>query len=106
MFLTWVFFHGCLQEQEEGDSSVINHHFVKQALQPLLELLLQQLLKQEEDQDRDDTLWNVSMAAGTCIGLIAATVGDDIIPDVMAFVQVLKALDLTQYYIHGSCQAF
>ncbi len=78
------------QEQDEGDSNVVNHHFVKQALQPLLKLLLQQLLKQEEDQDKDDTLWNVSMAAGTCIGLIAATVGDDIIPDVMAFVQVFE----------------
>jgi importin subunit beta-1 len=99
MLLTGVLLHGCLQEQEEGDSNVINHHFVKQALQPLLELLLQQLLKQEEDQDRDDTLWNVSMAAGTCIGLIAATVGDDIIPDVMAFVQVPEPLDLARYFI-------
>eukprot|EP00884_Botryococcus_braunii_P012569 jgi/Botrbrau1/21312/Bobra.0184s0023.1 len=75
------------EEQDEGDSSAINHHFVKQALRPLLQLLLEQLFKQEDDQDKDDTLWNVSMAAGTCIGLIAATVGDEVVPDVMQFVQ-------------------
>lgn len=77
-----------VQEQDEGDSSSINHHFVKQALRPLLALLLDQLFKQEEDQDKDDTLWNVSMAAGTCLGLIAAVVGDDVVTDVMQFVQV------------------
>lgn len=77
-----------VQEQDEGDSTAINHHFVKQALRPLLQLLLEQLFKQEDDQDKDDTVWNVSMTAGACLGLIAATVGDDVVPDVVQFVQV------------------
>lgn len=92
MFLTTAH---VFQEQDEGDSSSINHQFVKQALRPLLALLLDQLFKQEEDQDKDDTLWNVSMAAGTCLGLIAAVVGDDVVPDVMQFVQVVPLVNVS-----------
>lgn len=47
------------------------------------------VLGQQEGQDLDDTVWNVSMAAGVCLGLVAMTVRDDIIPLVIApFVQV------------------
>lgn len=47
------------------------------------------LLAEQEGQDLDDTIWNVSMAAGVCLGLVAMTVRDDIIPLVIApFVQV------------------
>lgn len=42
-----------MQESEEGDSAgAANHHFVKQALQPLVSMLLEQLVKQEEGQAR------------------------------------------------------
>lgn len=51
-------------------------------------MLLEQLLKQEDDQDKEDTVWNLSMAAGTCLDLIATVVEDAIIPLVMPFVQV------------------
>lgn len=78
-----------LQEIDEGDSQIIHHHFIKSALQPLVTMLLEQLLKQEEDQEKEDTAWNLSMAAGTCLDLIATVVEDDIIPLVMPFVQVL-----------------
>lgn len=41
-------------------------------------------------QDLDDSVWNVSMAAGVCLGLVALAVRDEIIPLVIApFVQVL-----------------
>jgi hypothetical protein len=41
------------QESEEGDSAgAASHHFVKQALQPLVAMLLEQLVKQEEGQVR------------------------------------------------------
>ncbi|KAK9860363.1 hypothetical protein WJX84_011194 [Apatococcus fuscideae] len=73
-------------EQDEGDSTVINHHLVKQALQPLVEMLLQQLTKQEEEQDKEEGIWNLSMAAGTCLGLVANTVSNDVIPLVLPFV--------------------
>jgi len=49
--------------------------------------LLETLLKQEEDQDLDEGAWNLAMAGGTCLGLVARTVGDDIVPLVMPFVQ-------------------
>lgn len=76
------------EEIEEGDTSQVHHHFVSKALQPLVALLLEQLVKQDENQDLDDTVWNVSMAAGVCLGLVALTVRDDIIPLVVApFVQ-------------------
>ncbi|KAJ0088295.1 hypothetical protein Patl1_31405 [Pistacia atlantica] len=50
-------------------------------------MLLETLLKQEEDQDQDDSIWNISMAGGTCLGLVARTVGDEIVPLVMPFVE-------------------
>ncbi|CAL5430592.1 unnamed protein product [Camellia sinensis] len=50
-------------------------------------MLLETLLKQKEDQDQDDGIWNVSMSGGTCLGLVARTVGDAIVPLVMPFVE-------------------
>jgi importin subunit beta-1 len=50
-------------------------------------LLLETLLKQEEDQDQDDNAWNISMSGGTCLGLISRTVGDAVVPLVMPFVK-------------------
>lgn len=75
------------QAAEDGGASGC-HAFVKQALQPLVTLLLGQLTKQEEGQDLDESIWNVSMAAGTCLSLVAQTVGDDVVPLTMPYVQV------------------
>lgn len=87
MFRSWH-----LQDIDDGDTSQVHHRFVSKALQPLVSLLLEQLVKQDENQDLDDTVWNLSMAAGTCLGLVALTVRDDIIPLVISpFVQVHTA---------------
>ena len=51
-------------------------------------VLLAQLTKQEEDQDKDQGIWNLSMAAGTCLMLFATVVADPIIPLVLPYVQV------------------
>ncbi|KAF4379577.1 hypothetical protein F8388_023594 [Cannabis sativa] len=70
-----------------GDSDVPCFYFVKQALPALVPLLLETLLKQEEDQDQDEGAWNIAMAGGTCLGLVARTVGDDVVPLVMPFIE-------------------
>ncbi|KAL5719053.1 Importin subunit beta-1 [Ranunculus cassubicifolius] len=70
-----------------GDSDIPCFYFVKQALPVLVPMLLETLLKQEEDQDQDEGAWNLAMAGGTCLGLVARTVGDDIVPLVMPFIE-------------------
>ncbi|CAL9754269.1 unnamed protein product [Musa acuminata subsp. burmannicoides] len=72
---------------DEGGSSSLHSNFVEKALPLLVPLMLETLLKQEEDQDQDDGVWNLSMAGGTCLGLVARTVGDAIVPLVMPFVE-------------------
>lgn len=75
------------ESAESGDSGPAHSHFIEKALPSLVPMLLETLLKQEEDQDQDDSVWNVSMAGGTCLGLVARTVGDDILSLVMPFVE-------------------
>ncbi|KAK9274887.1 hypothetical protein L1049_022141 [Liquidambar formosana] len=70
-----------------GDSDIPCFYFIKQALPVLVPMLLETLLKQEEDQDQDEGAWNIAMAGGTCLGLVARTVGDDIVPLVMPFIE-------------------
>lgn len=77
-----------LQEQDEGDSGTVHYHFVQQALQPLVEMLLKLLSKQEEGQDEDDGIWNLSLAGGNCLSLVAAVVGDEVLALVMPYIQV------------------
>jgi hypothetical protein len=50
-----------------------NHNFIKAVTPHLVPVLLKQLTKQEEGQEQDDTAWNMAMAAGTCLGLLART---------------------------------
>ncbi|XVF51030.1 hypothetical protein PTKIN_Ptkin04bG0150700 [Pterospermum kingtungense] len=69
-----------------GDSDIPCFYFIKQALPALVPMLLETLLKQEEDQDQDGA-WNIAMASGTCLGLVARTVGDDIVPPVVPFIE-------------------
>lgn len=75
------------ESHESGESGPPHSGFIEKALPHLVPLLLESMLKQEEDQDQDDTIWNISMAAGTCLGLVARTVGDAILPLVMPFVE-------------------
>ncbi|PQQ12671.1 importin subunit beta-1 [Prunus yedoensis var. nudiflora] len=50
-------------------------------------MLLETLLKQEENLDQDHNIWNIAMAGRTCLKLVARTVGDAILPLVMPFVE-------------------
>ncbi|OEL25846.1 Importin subunit beta-1 [Dichanthelium oligosanthes] len=70
-----------LQDEYEGSddgNSTIHFRFIEKALPSLVPMLLETLLKQEEDQDQDDNVWNISMSGGTCLGLIARTVGPSV----------------------------
>ena len=88
--LTCRLLHVRVQEVTSADSSGAGacHKFISTALPHLVPLLLAQLVKQEEGQETEDGAWNLSMAAGTCLGLCAATVGDAVVPLVMPYVQV------------------
>lgn len=48
-------------------------------------LLHSTLVKQDEDADED--AWNVNAAGAICLGLVAQTVGDAVVADVLAFVE-------------------
>ena len=68
-------------EVPENDSKF----FAKVALPEIVPVLLQLLTHQEEDADEDE--WNVSMAASTCMGLLAQAVSDNIVPAVIPFIE-------------------
>jgi len=59
--------------------------FAKVALPEILPVILQLLTRQEEDADEDE--WNVSMAAGTCLSLLALAVNDTIVQAVIPFIE-------------------
>lgn len=60
-------------------------HFARTALPEILPVMLTLLQRQDEDAEEDE--WNVSMAAGTCVGLLANVVGDSIVPLVIPFIE-------------------
>jgi hypothetical protein len=45
----------------------------------LVPVLLEQLVKQEEGQEQDESTWNLAMSAGTCLGLVARVAGNDVV---------------------------
>eukprot|EP00028_Trichosphaerium_sp_Am-I-7-wt_P003465 CAMPEP_0168528990 /NCGR_PEP_ID=MMETSP0405-20121227/13613_1 /TAXON_ID=498012 /ORGANISM="Trichosphaerium sp, Strain Am-I-7 wt" /LENGTH=850 /DNA_ID=CAMNT_0008552571 /DNA_START=23 /DNA_END=2572 /DNA_ORIENTATION=- len=61
------------------------HYFVSGALEFIIPVLAECLTRQDEEPDLEN--WNVAMAAGTCLGLIAAVVEDKIVEQVMPFVK-------------------
>lgn len=81
------------QAQEYGEvPENESKFFAKIALPEIMPVLLQLLTHQEEDADEDE--WNVSMAAGTCLGLLAQAVADTIVPVVIPFIEAnIRAAD-------------
>ncbi|KAF5376143.1 hypothetical protein D9615_007702 [Tricholomella constricta] len=87
----------CEEEaQDYGETpETESKHFAKIALPEIVPVLLLLLTKQEEDADDDE--WNVSMAAGTCLALLAGAVQDAIVPAVIPFIEAhIKAEDWHQ----------
>ncbi|KAJ2324854.1 karyopherin Kap95, partial [Coemansia sp. RSA 2673] len=62
-----------------------SYQFAKSSLGLVMPTLLFLLTRQDEDADEDE--WNVSMAAATCLSLLAQTVGNDIVSFVIPFVE-------------------
>lgn len=68
------------------------HNFARQACPSLVPVLLDQLTKQEEDQELDDCAWTAAMAAGACLSLLAECAGSDVVPLIMPYVQVVNGV--------------
>jgi importin subunit beta-1 len=64
---------------------VESQNFAKVALPEILPQLL--VLMQKQDEDAEDDEWNVAMAAGTCVGLLATVVGNDIVAPTIPFIE-------------------
>ena len=80
-----------LDEIEEANDrgeqhSLVCSNYVRAALEHLVPLLLETLTKQDEDADPDDGDWNLCLAGGACLQLVATTVEDDVVDFVMPFV--------------------
>lgn len=58
--------------------------FMSTSVDQVLPILLECMTKQEEDEDID---WGIAQAAGTCLKLLAQTVGNPVINIVMPFIQ-------------------
>lgn len=71
-------------EEEYDDAEQISQRFALAAISELVPVLLFLLTKREEDEDEDE--WNLSMAAATCLSLLANCVRDPIVPPVTPFV--------------------
>ncbi|KAF8966870.1 armadillo-type protein [Flammula alnicola] len=84
------------EAQEYGDvPETESKFFAKIALPEIVPVLLQLLTQQEEDAEEDE--WNVSMAAATCLALLAGAVQDAIVPAVIPFIEAhIKSEDWHQ----------
>jgi len=69
---------------------VVFHNLASQACDALVPVLLDLIMKQDEDQELDDYAWTVSMAAGACLTLMAECVGNKIVPLAVNFIQVRR----------------
>ena len=59
--------------------------YIAGATEHLAPLLTEVMTKQ--DEEADEGTWNISMAAGTCLTLVANTIQDQVVPAIMPFVQ-------------------
>lgn len=79
-----------IEENEAGPSHGPTRRecarYINAAAAHIVPVLLQStLVKQDEDADED--AWNVSAAGAICLGLVAQTVGDAVVTDVLSFVE-------------------
>eukprot|EP01111_Echinosteliopsis_oligospora_P003973 TRINITY_DN1625_c0_g1_i2.p1 TRINITY_DN1625_c0_g1~~TRINITY_DN1625_c0_g1_i2.p1 ORF type:complete len:655 (-),score=151.14 TRINITY_DN1625_c0_g1_i2:191-2155(-) len=82
-----IYYNSVIEEnlREHVNPTVQCFNFIKGAVKFLTPLVLEALTKQDEHADEDS--WDIAMAGATCLTLIAACVGNDIIPEVVGFVK-------------------
>ena len=73
----------------------VSRFYAKGALSFLGPELMSRLTKQDEYDDEDD--WNPCKAAGVCIMLLATCCEDDIVPNVLPFVQQVSPMHTILY---------
>ncbi|PWN34213.1 putative karyopherin beta-1 subunit [Meira miltonrushii] len=61
------------------------YHFARISAPQIMPVLMELLRQQDEDADEDE--WDVSKAAGVCIGLLAQCVADDIVHLAIPFIE-------------------
>lgn len=61
------------------------YNFARIAVSEIIPVLMELVKQQDEDADEDE--WDVSKAAGVCIGLLSQCVADDIVPLVIPFIE-------------------
>jgi len=80
-----------LDEAELQDQNIQSERtcqrYTSSAVEHVVPLLLEAMTKQAEDADLDFDQFGLSIAANTSLGLIAQTVGDQVTPAVLPFVQ-------------------
>ncbi|MCO5597924.1 hypothetical protein L7F22_052010 [Adiantum nelumboides] len=70
----------------------ICYNFARIAVSEIMPVLMDLVKTQDEDADEDE--WDVSKAAGVCIGLLAQCVSDDIVPLAIPFIEAnIKSAD-------------
>lgn len=72
-------------EEYNEEPERVSKHFAPIALPEILPVLLQLLMQQDEDQSDDE--WNISMAAGTCLSLLAQNVRNGLVTPIIPFVE-------------------
>lgn len=91
------------EDIRNGDNSSPNLGFAQAAMPDITQVILWVMTKQEEDDDGDD--WTPSMAAATCLQLLASVCGSTIIPLVLPFIEEhIRNADWR--YRETSCMAF
>lgn len=77
-----------LNEMAASGGRVERHsqNLIRQAV-PFLVPLLTETLGRQESEEEEDT-WNLAMAAGTCLSLVAQVAGNDCVDQVLAFVNM------------------
>lgn len=81
------------EAQEYGEEPErMCYNFAKVAVTEIMPVLMDLVKTQDEDADEDE--WDVSKAAGVCIGLLAQSVSNDIVPLAIPFIEAnIKSAD-------------